>query len=305
MVDEGREREITAAFDRRTRRKKVTVAGLEPERLGDAIGGVGAVIFSPTDVGIVAGGPAARRRFLDIVLSLAVPGYLGALQRYRQILAHRNALLRQEAAPPQVAAWNPGLVSWGSRIIAARAQWVAERRQSFAVHAAAIAGGASGALSYEPAVGGGEGEEDGLAAAAVAERFAEGLERLAERERRRGMTLLGPHRDDLRLILAGDDADDGIDLRIYGSGGQQRTAAIALRMVEAETIRETRHREPIILLDDVFAELDPGRSRRLLEWVEREEIGQVILTTPKLGDFEIRGGSLLRLEMRGGRISEL
>ncbi|HEV2130788.1 MAG TPA: DNA replication and repair protein RecF [Longimicrobiaceae bacterium] len=302
----GAEREIAAAFDRRGRRKKVTVGGAEPPRLGDAIGGIAAIIFSPSDVGIVSGAPGARRRFLDIVLSLAVPGYLGALQRYRQVLGHRNALLRQGAPYAQVAAWNEGLVSWGSRVVAARAEWVAARRASFSAHSAGIAGGAAGLLEYEASVGPDqemEGIGAGLSTAPIETAFAEGLVRLAEREQRRGMTVLGPHRDDLRIAVEGEAPGAWLDLRAYGSGGQQRTAAIALRMVEAETIRETRHRAPIILLDDVFAELDPGRSRRLLEWVEREEVGQVILTAPKPGDFELRSGSLLHLRIAGGRLS--
>jgi DNA replication and repair protein RecF len=95
-----------------------------------------------------------------------------------------------------------------------------------------------------------------------------------------------------------------LDLRTYGSGGQQRTAAVALRMVEAETIRATRGRESVILLDDVFAELDPGRSRRIIDWIEGTGGGQVILTSPKASDVEIRGGALPRWEMREGRVRE-
>src|SRR5687768_15652955 len=103
---DGAERSLAAAFDRRARKKKVTLNGGEPERLADALGQVGAVIFSPADVELVAGGPGSRRRFLDIVLSLAAPGYLAALQRYRQALFQRNTLLRQGAAPALVEAWD-------------------------------------------------------------------------------------------------------------------------------------------------------------------------------------------------------
>jgi DNA replication and repair protein RecF len=133
----------------------------------------------------------------------------------------------------------------------------------------------------------------------VARTFAVQLERVAEREAARGMTLVGPHRDDLRFSTASADGQP-LDLRTYGSGGQQRTAAIALRMVEAETIRETRGRESVILLDDVFAELDPGRSRRIIEWIDAAEGGQVILTSPKPGDVLIHGGALPQWSMRDG-----
>jgi DNA replication and repair protein RecF len=118
------------------------------------------------------------------------------------------------------------------------------------------------------------------------------------------MTLAGPHRDDLRFATHAADGAT-LELRTYGSGGQQRTAAIALRMVEAETIRETRGRESVILLDDVFAELDPGRSQRIVEWIEGEEGGQVILTSPKPTDFHVHGDTLPRWTIRNGVVSEL
>jgi DNA replication and repair protein RecF len=127
---------------------------------------------------------------------------------------------------------------------------------------------------------------------------------VAEREQARGMTLAGPHRDDLRFATQSPDGQP-LDLRTYGSGGQQRTAAIALRMVEAETIRETRGRESVILLDDVFAELDAGRSRRIIEWIDEADGGQVILTSPKETDVVIHGGRLPRWTIRDGAVSPL
>ncbi len=298
--EDGTERAIAAAFERRRKRKKVTINAAEPERIGEAIGGVGAVIFSPSDVEIVAGGPAGRRRFLDIVLSLAVPGYLAAVQRFRQVLFQRNALLRQGTGAAMVAAWNEGLVAWGTRVVAARAAWVGEVGGSFAEHYARVAGGPRGILGYDPSVGAWD-TGDADPAAAIAAAFRAELGRVAERETRRGMTLVGPHRDDLRFEMERPGAAP-LDLRTYGSGGQQRTAAVALRMVEAETIRATRGRESVILLDDVFAELDPGRSRRIIDWIEGTGGGQVILTSPKASDVEIRGGALPRWEMRDGRV---
>jgi DNA replication and repair protein RecF len=296
---EGRERTLAAAYERRRRKKKVAVNGAEPERLADALGGVGAVIFSPSDVEIVAGGPGERRRFLDIVLSLAVPGYVGALQRYRQALLQRNTLLRAASAPALVAAWNEPLIAAGSRVVAARARWVAERREGFAGHYERVAGGQPGSLSFDPSV------ETAESASArpeeVAEAFRAALLRSAEREARRGMTLVGPHRDDLRFETRAADGSP-LDLRTYGSGGQQRTAAIAARMVEAETIRETRGRESVILLDDVFAELDPGRSERIIEWIDGSEAGQVILTSPKPSDVQVHGHSLPRWRMVAGEL---
>jgi DNA replication and repair protein RecF len=116
---------------------------------------------------------------------------------------------------------------------------------------------------------------------------------------------VGPHRDDLRIRAASGGGGEWVDLRVFGSGGQQRTAAVALRMVEGETLRERLGSNPVILLDDVFAELDVGRSQRILEWVEAESRAQVILTAPKPADFALRGGSLQMLRIDSGTIVPL
>jgi DNA replication and repair protein RecF len=301
---EGGREVVAAAFDRRSRTKKVTVGGAEPPRLGDAIGRVGVVIFSPSDVGIVSGSPGARRRFLDIVLSLTVPGYLSALQRFRQVLAHRNALLRRGAGADQVRAWDGGLVEWGTRVVAARDRWVGDRGETFARHVRRISAGSEGLIEYDSALTEPR-DAAGGAEEAIAERFRRELARLGEREERRGMTLAGPHRDDLRIRAHAEAGGGWVDLRTYGSGGQQRTAAVALRMIEAESLREASRSEPVILLDDVFAELDPGRSLRILEWIEEEEGGQVILTAPKPSDFDLRGGALPRWRIEHGVVRPL
>ncbi len=290
----GELREITAAYERSTRRKRVTVGGAEPERIGDALGRVGVVVFSPSDVAIVAGAPGERRRFLDIVLSLNRARYMAALQRYRQVLKQRNALLRDGAG--SLEAWDRGLVEAGARVMAQRSAWVREHAGAFAERYAAIGGGRGAGMAYRPSVAeaveaDGEGE--------VAEAFARELKRVEDRERERGVTVVGPHRDELVFVRE----HDGVDLREFGSGGQQRTAAIALRMVEAETIREARGRAPLTLLDDVFAELDPERSRRVLELMEREEEGQVILTAPKPTDVEVRRGTLTRWRIDDGQVT--
>ena len=274
----GRALEITAAYEPRTRRKRVTVDGTEAERLGDAIGGIGTVIFSPSDVEIVAGSPGERRRYLDIVLSLNVRGYVESLMRYRQVLRQRNALLRDGRASDAIPPWDAALIEHGTRIIVERARWVNTHAARYAELYQAIGGGAAATMSYDSDLP----IEAEPTPEAVETSFAQRLERVAMRERERRVTLAGPHRDDLALHMK--SADDFVDLRQYGSGGQVRTGAIALRMIEAETVREARGFQPLLLLDDVFAELDVGRSRRILELLGTERRGQVILTAPKEGD---------------------
>jgi DNA replication and repair protein RecF len=290
----GSIREISAAFERRTRRKRVTINDAEPERLGDGLGQVGVVIFSPSDAALVAGAPGERRRFLDIVLSLNRPGYVTALQRYRQILKQRNVMLRDGAPAPLLAAWDEGLIETGARLVAWRADWVSEHAAGFSHRCEAIGGGPCVTLRYRPSFP----RNDASTGDAIAPWFRAELQRLSARERERGVTLVGPHRDELDITF-----DDTTDLRDFGSGGQQRTAAIALRMIEAQTIRAARGREPMVLLDDVFAELDAGRSRRILDLLEREERGQVLLTAPKVSDLELRRGTLSHWSISKGRIA--
>lgn len=288
--------EVAAAFQRRGRRKKVTVDGDAVERLTDGLGRLSAVIFSPADLELVSGGPSERRRFLDIVLSLNEEGYVRALQDYRKILQRRNASLKAGASATSVAAWEPGLVRAGAEIMAARARWVEEKSEGFGDYYARVSDEARAVMSYRPDVT----LPDGADLEAIAGAFREALSASAEREQRRRVTVVGPHRDDVRLRL--EDAHDGLDLRDFGSGGQRRTAALALKLVEAMTIRERRSRNPMILLDDVFAELDPGRSERVLDLMENEEIGQVVLTAPKDADVRIRRDRLPRWTIANGMI---
>ena len=295
--DERRGVEVAAAFQKKGKRKKVSIDGSEPERLADALGHLSAVIFSPADVELVSGGPSERRRFIDIVLSLNEPGYLGSLQNYRKILLRRNAALKAGESAPVVGAWNQGLIRSGAEVMQARRAWVEQRQQAFADYYHRVSGRDGARMTYRPSVP----LPDAMTAADVGEAFAEALQKSADQERRLGATVVGPHRDDVRLRL--EDEREGLDLRDYGSGGQRRTAALALRLVEAATIRDRRARRPLILLDDVFAELDGGRSERILELIDNEETGQVVLTAPKEGDVRLRRDALPRWQIRGGEIS--
>ncbi|MDH5760750.1 MAG: DNA replication/repair protein RecF [Gemmatimonadota bacterium] len=289
-------REVSAAFQAQGKRKKVTVDGAEMDRLTDGLGQLAAVVFSPTDVEMITGGPAERRRFLDIVLSLSDARYLQAIQEYRQSLARRNAALKAGHPSALVRAWDPGLVRAGACVIERRRRWVERMATPFREYHSAVAGGMGASMRYRSSVDveGASSEEDIVGA------FGEALKASHEREVRLGTTVVGPHRDELVLRL--DEEGGGLDLREYGSGGQRRTAALALRLVEARTIREVRGQDPVILLDDVFAELDAARSERILHLMEREETGQVILTAPKESDVRVRRDALPRWSIAGGRI---
>lgn len=289
--------EVAAAFQKRGKKRKVTIDGAEAERVSEGLGHLAAVIFSPVDVDLVSGGPVERRRFLDIVLSLNEPGYLAQLQAFRKSLRNRNAALKAGQPIAAVTAWDAGLVESGARVMLARSRWIENRSTAFCAYYARIADGQQARMLYRPNVRA-DGPLDSLET--IEEGFRTALSDAREAELRRGVTLAGPHRDDVRLQLV--DADSELDLRDYGSGGQRRTAALALRLIEAETIRARQGRRPLILLDDVFAELDEGRSERILDLIDAEETGQVVLTAPKDADVRIRRDLLPRWRIRAGVI---
>jgi DNA replication and repair protein RecF len=294
--EEGERREVAAAYQRTGRRKKVTIDGEEPERLTDAIGHVAAVLFSPADVAIVAEGPGERRRFLDIVLSLNTEGYVEALSEYRHVLSQRNAALKESRSADLARVWNEPLVRAGARIIHERRGWLERHAEGFARYYADVSGGQSAVQRYRPNVEVSEARTIEEVQAA----FRGALEAAEANDLRLRTTTVGPHRDEVRFHL---DDERELDVRDYGSGGQKRTVALALRLLEADTIRAARGHEPIVLMDDVFAELDAGRSERIMQLIDRDEAGQVILTAPKESDVRLRTEALPRWSIAAGRIT--
>jgi DNA replication and repair protein RecF len=285
--------EISVGFDRPTRRKRVRLNGVDPERLSDAIGALPAVMFAPGDVELVAGAPSARRRYLDIMLALSSRQYLKALQQYRLALGHRNVALRDAArtgrVDDRVVVWESPLAEHGAVLWEARRAWVERSGARFAALCAAIGESAGVAMRYASAVAP-SGDLASALAAALAERRGADV--------RRGLTHAGPHRDDLTLSIGGRE------LRTFGSAGQHRTAAIALRIAEAETLSDRRGRRPLMLLDDPFAELDVQRAARIIDLLAEEGLGQTVLAVPRETDIPAALPSLERRRVRAGEITQ-
>lgn len=184
-----------------------------------------------------------------------------------------------------VAAWEPALAEHGATLISHRRTWVAERAEEFARHCAAIGERGAASLRYDSALAD---EEDPRAALRAQ------LERQREHDVRRLITHAGPHRDDLALAI------DGHDLRTIGSAGQQRTAAIVLRLLEAATHRDATGVTPILLLDDPFAELDRRRTGRILALLESLGTGQCVLCVPREDEIPAQYTRLQRWSVRDG-----
>jgi DNA replication and repair protein RecF len=285
--------EISVGFDRGAKRKKVSIDGTEVRRLSDALGALPSVMFSPRDLELVTGAPSERRRYLDLVLALTNRKYLQALQHYRANLARRNAALRNAtrrgsaANEQQIAVWEPALAEHGSVLIEARAKWVRDSAAEFSDLAERIGEMGRAQIRYVSPFAESEARYDVLLAA---------FEEKRPLDLRRGLTHVGPHRDDLEMTL------DGRDLRLFGSAGQQRSAAIALKLLEAMTLRDHAGAEPLLLLDDPFAELDIRRAARILLMLEERGLGQTILVVPREADIPPGLMRLDRLQIRDGAV---
>ena len=282
IVQNPREHQLAIGFDKSSKRKKVTVDGASPRRLSDALGSLPSVMFSPRDLELVSGAPSERRRFLDLVLALTDRRYLNALQHYRANLIRRNSALRHAmrrgADESQVSVWEPALAEHGSVLIEARAKWVEDWSAEFTRLSATIGERGASKMTYVSPFAESEARIYVIMAA---------FEEKRSLDMKRGVTHVGPHRDELELTL------EGRELRMFGSAGQQRTAAIALRMLEAATLRQHAGAEPILLLDDPFAELDARRAAKILELLGTGGLGQTILAVPRESDIP---HELIRLE---------
>ncbi|MFI5274509.1 MAG: DNA replication/repair protein RecF, partial [Ktedonobacterales bacterium] len=248
-------------------RKRIRVNGA-PRRAMDLLGQATVVTFAPTDLEIVTGSPAERRRFLDVTLCQVHPAYCRTLSQFQKVLAQRAALLRRikdgQEGPHALSYWDDQLAQLAVPIMRTRAAFLRQAETVAARVYAELArsedapaadAGADVAipdalqLIYRPSY---TGELEGDEAAAVG-RFRERLVELRRRELAQGVNVLGPHRDDL-AFLAGE-----MDLATYGSRGQQRSAALALKLAELGYIEQQTGDQPILLLDDVLSELDAER----------------------------------------------
>jgi DNA replication and repair protein RecF len=291
--------EVAIGFERVTGRKRVRVDGVICDRLSEAVGALPAVMFSPADVDLVAGSPASRRRYLDIMLAVTSRGYLHALQRYRAALVRRNAALRDAVRHPardaaRVEIWEEPLAEHGALLVTERRAWLDGTRERFTQLCRAIGEEAQVDIRYMSTV----------APANATDSSRGDLARAFEQQRaadmRFGLTRNGPHRDDLLITL--EIGTTARDLRVFGSAGQQRTAAIALRLVEAETLRDRRGVSPLFLLDDPFAELDARRAIRIVELLSREQLGQTVLAVPRDSDIPSGMQRLERFSIAAGAV---
>ena len=275
-------------------RKDVLINGVK-KRVSDLAGRVNVVLFLPQDMAIVEGAPGDRRRYLDLALAQVDPAYHAALGEYAKVLSQRNALLKQlqdrGGAPDQLEFWDGKLCELAGLLMAARIAALAELEAlAGPLHRDLTAGTDGLRLAYHPAFDPAEAPEGqlglpltvpvhqvGLSAAEIETRLAAKLRACRAEEISRGATLYGPHRDEIRFIA------NGLDVGTYGSRGQARTAVLALKLAETAWMRARSGEWPLLLLDEVLAELDASRRRDLLSRLAGAE--QCVMTTTDLNLF--------------------
>ena len=267
--------ELSFTFARGARRR-ITYAG-ESLRQRDLVGILPMVLFSPEDLFLVKGAPALRRRYLDAELSQASPAYYGELLRYTRILKQRNAVLKdireRLAAPDDLPPWDAQLARSAAYIVTRRIAAVAQLGALSARVQAVLAAGEELALAYEIAGAGAEDFAEDDMTESLHIWYNKMLCEGRVRDIARAATGVGPHLDDLVLRVG------GMSLRSYGSQGQQRTGALALKLAELFYLQENIGEAPILLLDDVMSELDADRRRALLDFIRHERIQTFITAT--------------------------
>lgn len=247
--------------------KGIAIDGQKIKKAAELLGLCNVVFFSPEDLSIIKNGPAERRRFVDMELCQLDSFYLYNLNHYNKIVNQRNKLLKDMYMNPELkdtlAIWDSQLVSFGSKIIERRKLFVDQLNEIiYEIHKKLSGGKEELIISYEPDI--------------AIEEFEKSLRYNQDRDIRMKQTSIGPHRDDFAFL------NKDVDIRKYGSQGQQRTAALSLKLSEIELVKKIAKDTPILLLDDVLSELDSNRQNYLLN-----SIGdiQTIITCTGLEEF--------------------
>lgn len=252
---------------KRSKTKGAAIDGLIVKKSSELLGVVNVVFFSPEDLGIIKNGPAQRRRFIDLELCQLDKIYLHHLTNYNKVLNQRNNLLRQLAFNPELKdtldVWDMQLVNFGRQVIEGRMEFIDDLNRIIGpIHYKLSGGSEHLTLVYEPDVS--------------LDDFEQVLISKRDSDIRIKTSSVGPHRDDINFMV------NGIDIRKYGSQGQQRTAALSLKLAEIELVKQKIHDTPILLLDDVLSELDSFRQNYLMECIK--DI-QTVITCTGLDEF--------------------
>ena len=257
---------------RNNKSKGIAINGQKIKKAAELVGLLNVVFFSPEDLSIIKSGPAERRRFIDMELCQLDKFYLYNLNKYNKIVNQRNKLLKDfynnSDLYETIVIWDSQLLSYGKQIIERRSQFISQLNEIiFDIHKKLSGDKEELVIVYEPEV--------------EADQFEKKLEANRDRDIRLKMTSVGPHRDDFSFFI------NGIDIRKYGSQGQQRTAALSLKLAEIEIVKRVVKDNPVLLLDDVMSELDLKRQEYLLRGLSN--VQTIITTTDEIPYISLEG----------------
>lgn len=280
MNKENSDSEIEVLY-KQSEKKKIKINEIPLVKIGELIGHLNVVIFSPEDLLVIKEGPSERRRFIDITLSQLKPSYFYDLQQYNKILTHRNNLLKDiqfnRSLIDTLDVWNINLIKTGSRIMKVRKEFIyilSEKARNN--HARLTNENETLEIKYSPSIKAG----NKSSIEEIEKSFTEEVERLIDKELKKGTTLCGPQRDDYEIFL------NDKNIKLFGSQGQQRTAVLSVKLAEIDIMKENTGENPVLLLDDVMSELDSKRQDYLLSSIN--DIQTFITCT----DRKIYGGKL-------------
>jgi len=262
------------------KKKMVKVNEIPVSRIGNLMGNLLAVIFSPEDILIIKEGPSQRRRFIDITISQIKPSYFYDLQQFSKILLQRNTLLKEiqfnRSLIETLDIWDEKLSETAARIMMVRNAFINElHKKSKGIHQKITNGCEILDIKYKPSIN----IKNFNDAGSLKKELIDGLSKNRSIELKRCVTVVGPHRDDYDILI------NGLNLKIYGSQGQQRTAVLSLKLAEIEIIKSMIGENPVLLLDDVMSELDFERREFLLENIKNI---QTFITCTEKDIFEKR-----------------
>lgn len=272
--------------------KQMFVNGMEVLRVGELLGNIHSVFFNPAELKLVQESPEDRRRFMNISLSQMSKPYFRALQNYNKILAQRNTLLKDKdigLIKDTLPIWDAQLVKYAAVIIKTRNAFLTELAPVAEEKHAYLSGGRE-KLTMKTESGYFGSEED------IAYALLEDLKLGLDRDLRLGFTGIGPHRDDIKFTLNGEDA------RVFCSQGQQRTVALSLKLAEAETFKSRFGEYPVLILDDVLSELDKGRQQKLVSAVSEM---QTVFTATGISRATFKNTPYRHIVIKSGAIKSV
>ncbi len=276
------------------KRKEITLNGIKEDSPRVMMGKYFAVVFSPATLGIVQDGPGERRKLIDIALSLIKPNYAVIMSRYLRVLDQRNALLKKMGEKSfefdYIAPWDTELVNLGSKIIKYRLDYVEKLSKiSSEIYKGISSGREEFSFYYDFS-------QENISEEKIKENLSAEIEKSRENDLKRLYTNAGPHTHDLVLTLNGRDA------RTFGSQGQQRSCALAMKLGEASIIENVTGESPVVLLDDVMSELDEGRQTFILNYLDNWQVfitccdPSQLLRSKKGKAFEVKNGEIKEME---------